>query len=433
MNKNFIKNYPLKYHKLKNGLQVCVVSNTKAPLISINLAYKVGSKDEVPGKTGLAHFFEHLMFEGSKNVPKGEFDRLCSLAGGINNAYTNYDLTSYTMTLPSPQLELALWLESDRMANFSVHQESLDTQKKVVIEELHQTVEDQPYGKWRGALAETAYNRHFSYSWEILGKKKDIKKFTLDDLQHFFEMFYQPDNACLVIAGDVEHDYAISLVEKYFGDIPTFRKKRQTIEFKKSFLRKGQFESLNDNVPLNAVFLAFHCPGFKNNEVLAGDIIANVAGNGRSSRLYHSLVYDKKMASQVGAFVDKREESSLIIFYAFGADESISCDMLSSELEKEILEISNKKINTDDFEKTINQITTQIANEFQYLSNITDILGEQILFWNNPERIYQTLDKYRNLTLQDLYSFSNEFIRLDEMIRIDVIKSEKKSNKKEKK
>lgn len=422
MNKEFRQNYPLSYHKLKNGLQVCVVSNRRAPIISINLAYKVGSRNEIPGKTGLAHLFEHLMFEGSKNVPKGDFDKLCSLAGGVNNAYTNYELTSYQMTLPPNQLELALWLESDRMASFSVTEESLETQKKVVIEEIHQTVEDQPYSKWRDVLAETAYSPKYSYSWEIQGKKEDIRKFKLEDLKYFFEMFYQPDNACLVIVGDVEADKALKLAENYFEDIPVFHKPKQTIEFSSEYLNKGKSTFFKDNVPSDAVFLCFHCPGFLDNAVLSGDILANIAGNGRSSRLYNTLIYAQQIASQTGAFVDKRESSSLMIFYAFGINGNTTCDELNNVLLEEISGLTSKKITNKEYGKTINQLTSQIANDLQFNYNIADNLGEQILFWNNPERIYSTLDKYKEIKINELNLFLNEFLKPEDAIRIDVLK-----------
>jgi len=328
-----------KRHRLDNGLDLVIIPLDRIPVVCVNIAYKVGSKDESIDNTGFAHLFEHLMFEGSKNVQKGEFDNLCSVAGGTNNAYTTYDLTSYTMSLPSHQLELGLWLESDRLFNFEVTEEALLNQKKVVVEEIRQTVENQPYGRWRELLAELAFKPECSYSWEVHGKIEHVESAQLENTQSFFDRFYNPSNACLVLCGDVNETTALPLVEKYFN---RSRKINQPVrnEFAESFRLKGKSGTFEDSIPLSGVFISFHFDGFNSDDTFTADLLANISGDGKSSRLYRSLVYDKQIASQAGAFADKRENSSVLTFYAIANKANTSCDQLYEAL---IAELDNIK------------------------------------------------------------------------------------------
>ena len=415
---------PIFRYKLENGLDVVIIPKNNMPIVSIHLAYRVGSKDEKPGKTGMAHLFEHLMFEGSRNVPKGDFDKFCSLAGGNNNAYTTNDLTAYTMTLPEHQLELGLWLESDRMMNLSLSQAALETQQKVVTEEIHQTVFDTPYGKWREKLSESAYNPNCSYSWEVHGKISDVESVGLADLNSFFGKFYQPGNACLVICGNVKPAEGLGLVEKYFAEIPGKKNGISRNVFSEGMKKYGCTAGFNDTVPLAGVFKSFHCPGFLNDEILSGDILASIAGGSKSSRMYNSLVYQKQAASQVGAYVDKKEKTSLIVFYAIADNPDIDCNMLSDELDEALGSFLVNPVEQKELEKTINMLDTQIAHELQYSSGIADIAANQALFWDEPERIYSMLDKYRQVNIGDVNDFFREYIKPERSIRIDAIPEE---------
>lgn len=418
---NIEKALPLKKKTLENGLEVVVVTKRKVPVICINIAYKIGSKDELAGKTGLAHLFEHLMFEGSANVPKGDFDKLCSMAGGVNNAYTTYDMTSYNMSLPAHQLELGLWLESDRMSEFAVTQDALDTQKKVVVEEIQQTVDDQPYGKWREKLAGAAFSEKCSYSWEVQGKKEHVAACELEDVRDIFNNFYQPNNSCLAICGDIEPERGFDLSEKYFGSIPNLERTRQRNQFSKEYLlgdRKALFE---DSIPMAALFKAYHCPGLKDDEIFIADILANIIGSGRSSRIYNSIVYHKQLASMGGAFVDKRENTSLLTFYLIANSRKTSPDQLLDNLNIEIDNIMKNGVEKKELEKAINQLTTQLANELQHSSGIADIVANQALFWKKPERFYTLLNKYKEIDIHAINNFANKIFVEDKSIRVDAV------------
>ncbi|MFC2130520.1 M16 family metallopeptidase, partial [Bacteroidota bacterium] len=380
--------------KLSNGLDIVLIPNNRVPVICVNMAYRVGSKDERFDRTGMAHLFEHLMFEGTKTVPKGEFDRLCSLAGGTNNAYTSFDLTNYYMTLPSNQLDLGLWLEADRMKNFLITEEALINQKDVVIEEINQTVEDQPYGLWRELMSATAYSSESSYSWEVHGKKEHVEAVSLKDAEIFRQMYYQPDNACLIIAGDIDFDTAFNKVKYHFSDIKEFHNNITRNDFKESHLIHKAYNVFEDDVPTPALFLAYHCKGFINDESNAADILANILGVGRSSRLWKKLVRKEQIASQAGAFIDKRENTSLLIIYAFANSPEISCNRLKENIDYVISDFIKSPISDDEMHKAINQLSSQFANEIQTLTGLADTVAQQAVFMNNPDRIFTMLDAY---------------------------------------
>ncbi len=415
------KSIPMQTHTLANGLRIVMFQSKKAPIASINLSYRVGSKDERDNKTGFAHLFEHLMFEGSRNVPKGEFDKLCSSAGGTNNAYTTYDWTSYEMTVPRHQLELAFWLESDRMFNFELTEEALENQKKVVTEEIRQTVENQPYGRWRESLAENAYSAECSYSWEVHGRKEDVAGCTMEDASGFFNSFYRPDNACLAIAGDIEFDEVLELAKKYFEKKPLAGSKPPRREYSHQYELAGRSARIEDVSPLCAVFLGFHSPGFLDDSVFIAEIIANAASTGRSSILYNTLVYNRQIASQVGAFADKREHDTLLTFYAIANDTETTADALYAALKEQVDMIAGEGIDESRLKRTKAKLATQMANEIQYSSGIVDIACNLELFLEEPGKLFEMMEIYKKISYRDTADFAAKYLVDGNMIRIDVV------------
>jgi zinc protease len=427
MNFDLSKFVKIHRHKLNNGLEVVILHNPKAPIVSMNLSYKVGSKDETIGRRGFAHLFEHLMFEGSKHIPKGEFDKICSSAGGTNNAYTTYDYTAYTMTLPAHQLELGLWLESDRMYYSEISQTALETQQKVVTEEILQTIENQPYGRWREHLAEQAYKPECSYSWEVHGSKEDVAGSTLDDVKDFFRTFYNPDNACLVLAGDCEPELTLPLVDKYFG----IDKKLSPIKrnpFSESYKLHHKNITTFDNVPLPAVFISYHLGDFKSEDLYTADILSYMVGNGKSSELYKKMVYETQIASQVGAFVDKREHCSLLTFYAVANKPLTSTDELAESIVSELSKIKEGKFDPKLLDKTRNQLTSQMANEIQYSHGLADMVGNFTLFWDNPQMIYDVIGKYSAIDSDNIAGFARNYLVKEDAIRVDVLPKDTSNN-----
>lgn len=415
--------FKIKAYIAANGLRVYLIPKIDINTVSINLAYKVGSKNERVGNRGMAHLFEHLMFEGSANIPKGEFDRICTLAGGTNNAYTSYDQTAYTMTLPSSQLELGLWLDSDRMLEFSVTQDSLETQQKVVTEEIRQTVFDRPYGRWRELLSSVAYSNSCGYNWEVHGHIEDVENVNLARLREFFDSFYRPDNAVLSICGNIDIDHTLELIEQYYGSIPHSAENKIFNNFNNDFLIRNQYASYEDSVPLDATFINYHLPGFNDDLLLIADVISNIASNGKSSYLYRELIDSQQIASSVGSFVDRREDSSILTFYAISADTSIKLETLKTELNKIINTFADILVNENDLKKTVNQLITQAAFEIQYSAGLADIVSSNLLFNQDESRIYEILEKYSAISRKQVKDFAQKYLIQDDSIVIDCLRN----------
>ncbi|MFM8281071.1 MAG: M16 family metallopeptidase [Bacteroidota bacterium] len=409
-------------HVLSNGLRIIILPNEKAPLVNVTLGYKVGSKDDSFSHKGFAHFFEHLMFDGSKHVKRGEFDALCSKAGGTFNAYTSYDQTMYHTTVPSHQLDLVLWLESDRMLQFGVEQIGLETQQKVVSEEIKQSVENQPYGTWRVEQGRLAFTDDCSYQWEVLGNRSHIESATLDEVASFFDAYYRPDNACLVISGHVDVSTVLKSVERYFGIIPS---KKQTIkrnQFVNHMKRTGQIV-VQDAVPLPAVFVSYHLDGFMSDTSVQADILASAFGDGKSSRLYSHLVRDQHIASSVFCYADQREHASLLTCSATAAHPGISHQQLLDALDKEIQGLLAEPFSDTELEKAINAAGTGYAYHMQTNAGIADMVCNQTLFWNDPMRAFSIVDRYRAVTKNEMNGLIEGMIRGKESCTVSIIPS----------
>jgi len=295
---------------LDNGLTVLVHEDDSTPLVAVNVLYNVGARDESPEKTGFAHLFEHLMFGGSANIP--DFDEPIQLAGGENNAFTNNDITNFYEVLPAENIETAFWLESDRMKLLKFDQKSLETQQKVVVEEFKETCLNQPYGDAWHHLADMAFKIH-PYRWPTIGKiPKHVEDATLEDVKEFYFKYYRPNNAILVVAGNIKIDQIKSLVEKWFGDIP-----RGDVPVRKLELeppqRKIQKQINPAKVPADALYLAFHCPGRVDASYYAADLLSDILANGSSSRLFRKLYKEERLFNSIDAFVTGNIDPGLLI------------------------------------------------------------------------------------------------------------------------
>ena len=275
---------------LSNGLKVIVHEDPTTPLVTVNILYKVGARDETPEKTGFAHLFEHLMFGGSINIP--EYDSPLQLAGGDNNAFTNNDITNYYLTLPAENIETGFWLESDRMLSLAFSEKSLEVQRSVVIEEFKQRYLNQPYGDVWLLLRPLAYKVH-PYQWATIGKEiSHIENATLEDVKDFFFRFYCPDNAIMTVAGGVKAEEVFALAEKWFGEIQ--RKRKDFTPYPKE-PRQEEYRELtvHRDIPFDSVYRAYHCCARLDEEFYAVDLLTDILSRGRSSRLYNALVKEQ--------------------------------------------------------------------------------------------------------------------------------------------
>lgn len=345
------------YFELNNGLKVYVHQDTSSSAVAFNLCYNVGSRDENPEKTGFAHLFEHLMFGGSQHIPN--YDEPLQRVGGENNAFTSPDITNYYITLPKNNLETAFWLESDRMFGLSFDPKVLEVQRSVVIEEFKQRYLNQPYGDLWLKLRPLAYTVH-PYSWATIGKDiSHIENATMDDVKDFFYTHYRPNNAVLVVAGDVQIGEIERLSRKYFGDIQVGKipERKLPQEPIQTIERRLETEA---KVPLDAIYKAFHVPGKHDSGFTSNDILADVLGRGKSSRLYQKLVKELKLFNNISAFVTGSLDPGLFII---GGNVNQGIDVKDAEenINAFITDTLNQGLPAEEIEKAKNQSFSSIA------------------------------------------------------------------------
>ncbi|SDC27938.1 M16 family metallopeptidase [Pedobacter soli] len=295
---------------LANGLKVLVHEDATTPMAVLNILYDVGARDEDPEKTGFAHLFEHLMFGGSINIPN--YDEPLQRVGGENNAFTSNDITNYYITLPAENIETAFWLESDRMLSLAFSEKSLDTQRNVVSEEFKQRYLNQPYGDVWLKLRPLAYKKH-AYRWATIGKElSHIENATMDDVKAFFKKHYNPQNAILVVGGNVKTEEVKKLAEKWFEPIPAGEKYHRNLVQEEPQTEARQ-ETVKANVPLNAIYMAFKMPGRLNSDYYAFDLLSDILSRGQSSRLYNSLLKEQQLFSEINAYISSSLDPGLFI------------------------------------------------------------------------------------------------------------------------
>ncbi len=381
----------MKFHtfELKNGLKVIVHPDKSIQIAVLNIMYNVGSRDEDEDKTGFAHLFEHLMFGGSGNIE--EFDEELQRVGGENNAFTSPDVTNYYITVPAPNLETAFWLESDRMLRLSFKSEPLEVQRKVVIEEFKQRYLNQPYGDAWLKLRPLAYTQH-PYKWATIGKEiKHIEDATMEDVKAFFKKFYIPNNAVLVIGGCVEIDEVERLAKKWFEPIPSGTPYRRQLpsEPKQNEARE---EHVYAPVPSDALFRAYHMSGRTSPEYYSCDLLSDILGRGKSSRLHQELVQDKALFNQISAYINSSFDPGLLIISGHIRD-GIDLEHANASIDHVLDKLLQDGINDDELEKVKNQAESTIAFEqvdvlercisLAYAS----ILGDLTLATNELEKI----------------------------------------------
>lgn len=399
--------------ELNNGLKVILSRDTTIPEIAIDICYHVGSKDEEPNKTGFAHLFEHLMFEGSKNVPAGEYDRLSLLAGGENNAYTTEDKTNYYILLPSHQLELGLWLESDRMLQFAFLEKDILAQKEVVKEEKRLNYDNRPYGTVGIELAPRLFKKG-SYSWETIGNMKDIDNATYDDIKNFFEKYYVPNNAVLTIVGDFDIENTEKLVHKYFDNIPRGKDINRP-PFDAVPLAKEVKDTIYDNVQFPGIFIAYRVPKEGSKEYFIFDLLSDILADGESSRLYQGLVYKKQIASDIGSYIEGKEFAGVFDIYAILMPNR-TIKEAQDELDRIIEEIVSGNVTDTEIQKVKNKVEARNVYRRQTILSKADQLAHYKTFYNDANRINTILSNYEAITKEDITEAAKNFLKKDNRV-----------------
>ncbi len=384
---------------LDNGLHVILHEDHGTPIVAVSVMYHVGSKDEDPSRRGFAHFFEHLLFEGSENIARGEFSKLVESAGGVLNANTSGDRTYYYEVLPSNQLELGLWLESERMLHAKVDIVGVNTQREVVKEERRQRYENQPYGSLLIEVLKRAYKVH-PYQWPTIGFMEDLNAATEQDYKDFYKRFYVPNNAVLVVAGDIDPQATKALVQKYFADIPRGAEiqRHQIVE---PPLEAEVRDVVYDRIQLPAVVQAYRIPANGTPDFYAVDMVNRILSNGNSARLNRSVKDEQQKAIYVGAFSFPFEEPGLAIMFAI-ANAGVDVNDLEKSMDAEVERMRNEPISAEELSKLKAQLETEAIQDNSRVAGVAGNLATAHTILGSADLINKEIDRYLALTADDL-------------------------------
>lgn len=389
----------IKFNKfeLENGLKVIVHQDKSTPIVALNILYNVGAKDEDPKQTGFAHLFEHLMFGGSRNIPV--YDEPLQRVGGENNAFTNNDITNYYITLPKQNIETAFWLESDRMLSLAFSKKSLDVQRSVVCEEFKQNYLNKPYGDIWHIIRKMVYKNH-PYSWPTIGLElSHIQNAKMTDVKAFFKKFYCPNNAIMVVAGDVTLTQVKELTEKWFGNIPEGPWQERFYRDPEK-QKQANFKTVSADVPQDAFYMAFPCPGRKSPHFYTVDLLSDILSLGNSSRLYKILIKEKQIFTEVNAFITGEMEHQMFMISG-KLNEGIKPDKAKEEVMNILKDMGKTFVDDSELTKVKNKVESRIAySDMSVLNKAMNLAVAELL--GDPELVNYEVDKYREVSAQDI-------------------------------
>ncbi len=393
-------------YDLDNGLHVILHEDHATPIVAVSVLYHVGSKNEDPNRTGFAHFFEHLLFEGSENIKRGEFDDYVQEAGGMNNANTFYDRTFYYEVLPSNQLALGLWLESERMLHAKVEEVGIETQRQVVKEERRQRVDNQPYGSVLEESMKRAYTVH-PYRWPVIGSMDHLDAAEEKDYKDFYENFYVPNNAVLSIAGDIDITETMALVEKYFSTIPKGKDPYRP-NIVEPPLTKEVRDTVYDKVQLPAVIQTYRIPAQGTEDYYAVNMFAQLLSQGESSRLYKALVDEQQKAVFVGNFPLPMEDPGVSI--AFGiCNAGVDPSDVEASMDAEIVKVQEELISEREFQKLKNQIENDFISGNSRVVGVAESLANYYTYFGDANLINTEIDRYMKVTREDIRRVAKKY------------------------
>jgi len=420
---------PFRQFQLPNGLNVILHQDKTVPVVAVNVWYHVGSANEKPGRTGFAHLFEHLMFEGSKNVPEGQFDILLEAAGANNNGSTNNDRTNYVIDLPSNALELALFLESDRMAYLldAMPPEQVNSQRDVVKNERRQSYENRPYGMASLELDKMLWPATHPYSWPVIGHMEDLTAATQGDVQEFFKKYYAPNNASLVIAGDIDLDRTQALVQKWFSEIPR-GPAVEPVAPPAALLTEVKRQTLTDQVSLPRLYLGWLTPRHFAPGDATLDLVASVLSDGKNSRLYKRLVYDDQIAQDVSAFQSSGALGSSFLIVAT-ARRGHTAEELQKAIDEEIDKLRRAPPDAREVQRALNQVEASFYRAMERVGGFggkADQLNAYYFAGGGPDFFAEDLARYASLTPGDVQAAVVKWLPSDRRIELVVLPEEKK-------
>ena len=400
-------------YDLDNGLHVILHEDHTTPIAAVTVLYHVGSKNEETERTGFAHFFEHLLFEGSENIERGEFDSYVTNAGGALNANTSQDRTFYFELLPSNQMELGLWLESERMLHANIQTVGVETQREVVKEEKRQRVDNQPYGSWLENMMKRLYSDH-PYNWVPIGSMDHLNAAKLDEFMAFYKKFYIPNNATLSIAGDIDIAKTKEMIAAYFADIPRGADVVQpTIQ--EPALGGEKVAIIYDNIQLPAMMMGYRMPPQTSDDAYALQMTSSVLSGGPSSRMYKRLVDEDQTALQVFAFPFSLEQGGAFITFSL-ANAGKTIDDMTPGLEEEIQKLQNELITEREFQKIQNQMESNFIQSNSKMAGIAESLADYHTYYGDANYINTEIERYRSVTREDIQRVAKKYLVKDNRV-----------------
>lgn len=401
-------------YKLKNGLGVVLHQDKSAPVVAVSVMYHVGSKDEIPTRTGFAHFFEHLLFEGSENIKRGEFMKIVSANGGQNNANTTQDRTFYYEIFPSNQLETGLWLESERMLHPVINEIGVKTQNEVVKEEKRLRVDNQPYGNFVSEVMKRLFTKH-PYNWVPIGSMEHLDAATLQEFQAFNKKYYVPNNAVLVIAGDIDIEKTKKLVDAYFSEVPAGAPVVKTKYVETPITKEIIDTAYDNNIQIPAVIAAYRIPGMTSRESKMLDMASAVLSQGSSSRMFKKMVDDKKNSLQVGSFSYALEDYGAYFTYALPNNDT-PLDTLVKDMDDEIIKLQTELISEKEFTKLQNQFENEYVDKNNRMLGVAENLADGYTFFKNTNEINTELEELRKITRQDIMNVAKKYMNKNQRV-----------------
>jgi len=413
-------------YTLDNGLHVILHNDASAPVIITSVMYHVGSKNENPERTGFAHFFEHLLFEGTENIKRGEWFKIVTANGGTNNANTSEDRTYYYEVFPSNSLELGLWMESERMMHPIINQIGVDTQNEVVKEEKRLRVDNQPYGSLIAEVKKNMYVKH-PYRWATIGSMDHLDAAKLEEFQAFNKKYYTPNNAVLVVAGDFENKQAKEWIQKYFGPI-----KKGEVVIKQTFLEEPITKTINatyedPNIQIPMLVASYRTPSMKTRDARVLDLISSYLSDGKSSKLYKKIVDVKKMALQIGAVGFSQEDYGMCIIYGLPMGTFKSADLLK-EIDEEIVKIQTDLISEKDYQKLQNTFDNQFVNANSKLEGIAENLAKFHMLYGDINLINTEIGIFHSITREEIRDVAKKYLNPNQRLILDYVPSKEQAH-----
>ena len=394
---------------LKNGLHVILHEDHSTPIVAVSVLYHVGSKNERPDRTGFAHFFEHLLFYGTENIESGQIDELIKGAGGMLNANTTLDRTFYFEVLPSNQLELALWIESERMLHARIDQTGVEREREIVKEERRQRVDNQPYGTILEETLKRAYHEH-PYRWGVIGSMDHLNSAKLEEFVAFYDGYYVPDNAVLSIAGDIDPKTAKKLVKKYFKGIPSAAKEIYRPDAVEPVQTAEIRDVVYDNIQLPAVVMAYKIPAQGTEEYYPVDMVMKLLSQGESSRLNKSVKDEKQKALFTGAFPLQLEDPGIAIMFAI-TSAGVAPEDLETAIQEEIDKVKDALIDEREFQKLRNQIENELVTNNATMRGISESLANFHTYFGDANLINTTIQRYMKVTREEMKEAAGKYLR----------------------